>query len=166
MIKMLINIAGSTLPYSIVTTGSPTISIIITRDGQRDQHDQKKIPRTAANNLTGMAVHICSSRPGSSLASEQDFSPDLLLPASLSVLVLVLSVTALARARTPSANSDTNQDYYRRSSPVLFALIGLFMICLGMSVVWSRIPLWPVIAAIFLVLLGGWLLVKGVRNQR
>lgn len=74
--------------------------------------------------------------------------------------------TALARARAPAVNGDAGQDYYSRSSPVLFALIGLFMICLGMSVVWTRIPLWPVIAAIFLVLLGGWLLVKGIRNQR
>jgi len=72
--------------------------------------------------------------------------------------------TALARAKTPAAaeNGAENQnDYYRRSSPVLFAVLGIFMICLGIGIVWVPAGFWPVLAAGLLILLGVWILYRG-----
>lgn len=71
--------------------------------------------------------------------------------------------TAFARVKSPSTeNSAENQnDYYRRSSPVLFALLGIFMICLGFGIVWVPAGFWPVMAAAFLILLGVWILYRG-----
>jgi hypothetical protein len=72
--------------------------------------------------------------------------------------------TALARVKTPlvSENSAGNQnDYYRRSSPVLFGVLGIFLICLGIGIVWVPAGFWPVMAAAFLILLGVWILYRG-----
>lgn len=71
--------------------------------------------------------------------------------------------TALARVKTLKAESGAgNQnDYYRRSSPVLFGVLGIVMICLGIGIVWVPAGFWPVMAAAFLILLGVWILYRG-----
>ena len=77
--------------------------------------------------------------------------------------------TALARAKAPQpaeSSSDGTDDYYRRSSPVLFALLGIFMICLGIGIVWMPVGFWPVVAAAFLILFGVWILYRGFSNAK
>jgi hypothetical protein len=71
--------------------------------------------------------------------------------------------TALARTKISSAESGAgNQnDYYRKSSPVLFALLGIFMIVLGLGIVWVPAGFWPVMAAAILILLGVGILYRG-----
>lgn len=78
--------------------------------------------------------------------------------------------TALARAKAPvpaepgTDNPDGPDNYYRKSSPVLFALLGIFTICLGIGIVWMPVGFWPVVAAAFLILFGVWILYRGFRT--
>jgi len=80
--------------------------------------------------------------------------------------------TALARTKAPAPaetgaeNPEGPDNYYRKSSPVLFAIIGIFMICLGIGIVWMPVGFWPVVAAAFLILLGAWILYRGFSTAK
>ena len=69
--------------------------------------------------------------------------------------------TALMKMKAPPETGDGTQGYYRRSSPAILALIGIFMICLGIGIVWTPLTVWPVLAALLLILLGVWILYRG-----
>ncbi|MFA7694616.1 MAG: hypothetical protein WCX63_03675 [Methanoregula sp.] len=69
--------------------------------------------------------------------------------------------TAFMKMRLPQVADGANEGYYRRSSPVIFALIGVFMIVLGISTLWTSLTVWPILAALFLILLGIWILYRG-----
>jgi hypothetical protein len=71
--------------------------------------------------------------------------------------------TALARVKSPAAETgaENQNDYYRRSSPVLFTLLGIAMICMGFGIVWVPAGFGPVMAAAILILLGVGILYRG-----
>lgn len=124
----------------------------MTRDNPQERRERRKhhhgrafmfIP---AGTLIGLGIGLLAGYPGSGV---------------LIGLGLGFIGMALMKTRAPPEAGDTTQGYYRRSSPIILALIGIFMICLGIGIVWTPLTLWPILAALFLILLGIRILYRG-----
>jgi hypothetical protein len=60
-----------------------------------------------------------------------------------------------------STPQDATSPNFMHRSQLTYTILGIFMIIIGIGIVWAPPNLWPVIAAIFLILLGVWFILRG-----
>jgi hypothetical protein len=93
--------------------------------------------------LIGLGVGLLAGYPG----------PGVLIGLGLGFLA-----TGLAGAvRKPNEAAGTQQE----GMSIVLLLLGVFMIFIGIGIVWAPAELWPYIIAGFLILLGVWVLIRG-----